>query len=307
MVGEEVGVVAEKGLGGLCYRWLFSALLTAAILVFTAGCGRLFHNPPARAHGTIVLTMSREADVEPGSLRTAFLSEVAPLGDNSWPRSVEDVLDVLIGYRIRVQGKGVDVTKDALFEKGEDEVVIEITIPIGDNYDLTVLALGELRPMSQFNLLGAGRRKGISVKPEETTLVEVHMEPYQYNFEAPEQAESGAEIDIRYEVKGPELLNDLRHYTQLWYSVDDPVDDYVGSDVVMGESPTVSTGHWVWEFTLPGQSEPGVLCYQVHSHTSSQHTGKSVELLTPSISLGEGLPTILIGEGSGGMDVKPVW
>ncbi len=310
MVGVEVGVMAKEEVRELRRRWLLSALLIVAILIFTAGCGQLLPDPPVDAHGTIVLTLSRAADAEPGSLRTAFLSEVEPLGENAWPRSVEDVLAVLEGYRIGVKGEGVDVLKDAFFEEGEDEITIEMSIPVGDDYSVTVLALGALR-VNRHNLLGAGRTTGVAVGADGPSFVEVMMEPYRYRFEAPEQVETGATIDIVYELKGPLLPYLTSSFAQgtasIRYSTDLPDVDFFGSSEIERRE-IVDDAHWVWEFTLSGQAEAGILYFQTVLHARDWEINSGdISIVAPSIALGEEVQTVQIGEGTAGMVIQPVW
>jgi len=286
--------------GGLYRRWLLSGLVIASV-IFTAGCGLFVPRPPVDTHGKIVLVLTRTANTEPGRLRTTVWSELEQLSESSWPRSVADVLRVLKGYRIRVQGVGVDVMKEVIFEEGETEVTVEINVPVGNDYSVTLVAF------SGENLLGAGKTTGVSVRAGETTYVEVSMQPYQYHFEAPAQVQVGATINIVYEIKGP-LLSEIfvAITTRTYYFMSTPSSDAFGYHRIT-TGTVVGSNHWKFHITLPGQAHEGTLYYQCITH--AQEWVRYV-LITPSIKLGEILPTIQITNnptGSGKIIIKPVW
>lgn len=260
--------------------------------------------------GTIVISLSRNItnETEEASYSGFTTDAISTLSEenNDWPRSVKDVQEALEGYRINIKGEGVDTYKDAFFEEDEDEVTIEVSIPAGDDYSVTMIAVGEGHVDT--NLLGAGQTTGIIVESEETTFVTVEMEPYKYNFEAPEQVQTGEEIDITFELKGP-LKESLitSSYMMVYYSKSELEHDWDG-DTIRESKEIIEKNHWQWAFVIPGASEEGSLFFQFGEQSRIwDYDGIKTFFHTPSISLNEEIPTVEIGEADSSVVIKPEW
>ncbi len=267
--------------------------------------------------GTIVITLTRDIIDNTEKVNySGFTTEpmASASEENDWPRSVEDVQEVLEGYRVRIEGEGVDVFKNAFFKEGEDEVTIEISIPAGDDYSITILALGEDYRGNNDFLLGAGKAAGIIVKSAETTNVSISMEPYKYSFEeTTEQVQVGEKIEVIYNLKGPLLSEIWGGWIYLYYSMDSPEEEKFGERISSGISSNreiISKNHWRFKFDVTGQNNEGLLYFQIYTYLSSEwrYEGRiNPSLFTPSVNFNEEIPTVEIEEADSSIVIEPVW
>lgn len=255
--------------------------------------------------GTLILRLTR-SKAELGSNKTiSFVQEIeaASQEEVELPRTVDQVLSLLDGYRIRIQGGIlVDETVTAWFPEGEDEIVVKFNVPAlpTRSYAVTCLALAYERSNS-FHLLGAGRKEDIIVQEGENTVA-INMRPYRYDFEGDMFEGTELVTPEKYTLKGPLLEYifeedsfELRYSTSRTTPSSDNFNSSIsGNDI---EHTIVDDERWYGEIKRKEKGE--TLFYQTRVRINSVW-GSNLYFYTPSVALNE-------DTGAGEIHVEPVW
>ncbi len=298
-------------------RILSVRILLSCITLILSGC--FLSTQPALPDtmlgetGTVVIRLQRTLPGEENPNWQGHIQEAQSLSAQDvedWPRTVDDIIPLIEGYRVRIEGSGVDVTTDGFFEEQQEEVTISITVPVGSGYSVKVLALGPpVKWANRLLLLGAGLAEDVAVLKDTVAVVEVPMEPYRYGLETPsDPVQLGAIIPITYTVKGPLLSEISPRWAYLYYSLTNPTEDLFGERLDKGIS-SLSPTHLEVSFDIPGQTTEGTLHLQflMYGHSIWEHESKLPTFVIPCMAIGETADIIAIQSGGGSLSVVPTW
>ncbi len=111
-------------------------------------------------------------------------------------RKKEEVLNNLVGYRIRVtNSNGLKVFKDVVFPDGEDTITVKLSLPANSGYKISALAMigkgedsdrdgiiDDYSNSSDVFVGGYGEIEGVVISSEESNSVNIKMAAIQYDY-----------------------------------------------------------------------------------------------------------------------------
>lgn len=279
-------------------KFWFAVLFIAAALAGCLGSPVKVKDPTFSGEGQIAITLTRGSKA---------VTTFAAANDQ---RTVESILKHLIGYRIRIEGANVDVLKDAIFPEGEDEMTIVISVPAGENYSVSLLALAPAPHNFYFTtILGGGMTQGVNVTAGGVTTVEIPMNVFQVQLDTPKMVNTGETIRVVGTVTGPKINEWLYpQAAEIFYSfgMDGKKHAKKPSEVSYADNKITM------EFNLPGQSETGEVYVNLTIPPNTledwgYYSGNPVRLFYPDPALGEPAAKIQVVSGGSLISIKPIW